>query len=172
MWSIRWLRLVITSGSTSLAKPGSMPLTCRLALPSRPASSMVAIISSGSVPVRWSRMTGPLDTTFTPSRMKPVRSSIDSKTRSSVIAPCTMQSGRSAISSSRSVVALTPSSRPSSASSPASTPFLASVDVHTPTSSRSGWASTPAMACLPMVPVDQTTTRSGFSGITCDMGGY
>ena len=30
---MRWLRLVITSGSTSLAKPGSMPLMCMLALP-------------------------------------------------------------------------------------------------------------------------------------------
>ena len=94
-----------------------------------------------------------------------------SKTRSSAIAVCTIASGASAISASRSVVALIPSSRPSPASSPASLPSLAAVDVQTPTSSRSGWASTPAIACRPMVPVDQTTTRSGFSGMTWPMRG-
>ena len=89
-----------------------------------------------------------------------------SKTRSSAIAACTIASGASAISASRSVVALMPRSRPSSASSPASLPSLSGLDTQTPTSSRSGWASMPAIACRPTVPVDQTTTRSGFSGMT------
>ena len=52
---------------------------------------------------------------------------------------------------------------------PASLPSFSGFDTHTPTSSRSGWASMPAIACRPMVPVDQTTTRSLRSGMAWDM---
>jgi hypothetical protein len=101
-----------------------------------------------------------------PASMNDCRSVIASKTRSSVIAACTIASGRSASSSSLSLVAVMPSSRPSSASSPTSLPAFAALLTQTPTSSRAGWASMPAIACRPMVPVDQTTTRSGCSGMT------
>ena len=110
--------------------------------------------------------TGPLLVTLMPASTNEIRSSMHSKTRSSAIAVCTIASGARAISASRSLVAVMPSSRPSSARVPASLPSLSGLDTHTPTSSRSGWASMPAIACRPMVPVDQTTTRSGLSGTT------
>src|SRR6478735_5298805 len=158
---MRWLRLVSASGSTSLAKPGSMPLTCRLAPVRRPDSASCSSISGGRIFSGHCSRTGPLEVTLMPASMNPNRSWMHSKTRSSAIAVCTMQSGFSAISASRSVVARTPSSRPSSASSPASLPSLAGLDTHTPTSSSAGCASIPAIAWRPMVPVDQTTTFSG-----------
>src|SRR6478735_6937047 len=162
--SIRWERLVSTSGSTSFAKPGSMPLTCRLAPVRSPALWIRSICSGGRIRSGHCSSTGPLEVTLTPASRKSMRSSIASNTRSSVIAVCTIASGASASRAALSVVARTPSSRPSSASSPASLPSLAGLDTHTPTSSRSGCASIPVMACRPTVPVDQTTTLYGVRG--------
>ena len=144
--SIRSQMLVIMSGSQSLAKPGSMPLTHRLAPPSAAASRIGRTSESGAVPSGNWRNTGPLETTLTPARRKRARSVHASTRRWSAMAVCTMQSGSRARSASASVVAATPRERPRPASSPASTPSLASLDTHTPTSSRSGRASMPAMA--------------------------
>ena len=156
---MRCARLVIDSGSTSLANPGSIPLTCSVAPPRAAAASTCSTIDAGRMPCGNCSTTGPLDTTLIPASRNLVRSLIDSTTRSSVIAVCTMQSGARANSSSTSDVATTPSSRPRPANSPASRPTFAGSDTHTPTNSRSGWASIPTIACFPTVPVDHSTTR-------------
>ncbi|WP_039916950.1 hypothetical protein [Amycolatopsis azurea] len=75
-----------TSGSQSLAKPGSMPLTHSDAPPSRAASRMGSIISGGTTPSGYWRNTGLLDTTLIPARRNRFRSSTASTSRSSAIA--------------------------------------------------------------------------------------
>ena len=158
--SIRSETLVMTSGSQSLANPGSTPLTKMEALPAAAASRIGSASGVAISPTGNCRKTGLLDTTLIPRRRKPARSSSASVKRSSAIAVCTMQSGSSANSASASVVAATPSVRPNPASSPASLPSFDGFDTQTPTSSRSGRASMPAIACLPTLPVLHCTTRS------------
>ena len=157
--SMRSETLVMTSGSQSLAKPGSMPLTKIDAPPSAAASRIGAANGAAMSPSGNCRNTGLLDTTLMPRCRNFARSSSASVNRLSAIAVCTMQSGSSASSASASVVAVTPSVRPSPASSPASLPSLAGLDTQTPTSSRSGRASMPAIACRPTLPVLHWTTR-------------
>ena len=158
---MRWLRLVSASGSTSLAKPGSMPLTCRLAPVRVAASASRSSISGGRIfSGHWSR-TGPLEVTLMPASMNPNRSSMHSNTRSSAIAVCTIAVGlqrdqRVAVGGGQE-----PELAAELGQSPASLPSLAGLDTHTPTSSSAGCASIPAIAWRPMVPVDQTTTFSG-----------
>ena len=91
--SMRWERLVITTGSTSLAKPGSMPLMCMLALPLAQASSIRAMNSGGRICSGHCSSTGPLEVTLIPGSTNEIRSSMHSKTRSSAIAVCTIASG-------------------------------------------------------------------------------
>ena len=150
---------VSASGSASLAKPGSIPLTHSDAPPAAAASRTTADIEGSTTPSGNCRNTGPLETTSMPARKKRARSAIASSRRLSAIAVWTMQSGFSASRASASVVARTPSSRPSPARSPASRPALASDETQTPTSSSSGWASMPAMLCRPTLPVLHCTTR-------------
>src|SRR5829696_1639983 len=157
--SIRSLMLVSVSGSQSLAKPGSMPLTHSDTPASSAAWRTPADISSGTTPSGYCRNTGLDDTTLTPARSRRSRSVSASKMRLSAMAVCTTQSGSSASSASASLVATTPRSRSSPASLPASTPTLSGFDTHTPTSSRSGRASMPAIACRPTLPVLHCTTR-------------
>src|SRR6266545_4639667 len=64
---------VTTSGSQSLAKPGSMPLTHRLTSPSSAAWCTGSIIDAGITPSGYCRNTGPLDTTLMPARRIPAR---------------------------------------------------------------------------------------------------
>lgn len=76
----------MTSGSTSLAKPGSMPLTCSVAPPSRPAASSAVIMSSGMVPCGNCSSTGPEAMTSIPARRNRWKSSMASMNRVSVSA--------------------------------------------------------------------------------------
>ena len=96
---------VSTSGSQSLAKPGSTPLTNSEAPPSSAACLIGSVSSGGTVPSGYCRNTGLLDTTLMPAARNRFRSSIASTSRLSAIAVCTMQSGFSASSSSASLVA-------------------------------------------------------------------
>lgn len=84
--SMRSLMPVTASGSTSLAKPGSMPLTKIDAPPAAAASRTGSDISGGTTPSGNWRNTGLLETTFTPARRMRHRSSIASMIRTSAIA--------------------------------------------------------------------------------------
>jgi hypothetical protein len=77
---------VSTSGSQSLAKPGSIPFTHSDAPPSAAAERIGSTSSSGTTPAGYCRNTGALDTTLTPARRIRVRSASASVIRSSAIA--------------------------------------------------------------------------------------
>ena len=99
---------VSTSGSTSLAKPGSMPFTCSEALPAAAALVSFSSMSSGMTPYGYCRNTGPLDTTLMPAARNSSKRSSAPNGSASVIAVCTMQSGSRASSAALSCVAITP----------------------------------------------------------------
>src|SRR5579863_1796603 len=156
---MRSLMPVMTSGSQSLAKPGSMPFTHSDTPAPVAALRRGSVISAGTTPSGYCRNTGPLDTTLAPARRILSRSARASGRRWSAMAVCTTQSGASANRASTSSVAATPRLRPRPARSPASRPTLSGFDTHTPTSSRSGRASMPARAWRPTLPVPHNTTR-------------
>ena len=164
---MRWLRLVITSGSTSLAKPGSMPLMCMLALPLRrtPPRSW-SMISGGRISSGHCSSTGPLLVTLMPASTNEI------EVLDALEDPVVGHRGvhdrvrrqrdqRVAVGGGLDAQLAAQLGQHAGVLAP-----LVRVETHTPTSSRSGWASMPAIACRPMVPVDHTTTRSGFSGMT------
>lgn len=83
---MRSLMPVSASGSTSLANPGSMPLTKIEALPAAAAARTGPDISGGTTPSGNCRKTGLLETTLAPVRRMRARSSRASMMRTSAIA--------------------------------------------------------------------------------------
>ena len=158
--SMRSQMLVATSGSQSLAKPGSMPLTNSDTPPSAAAASTPAYIASGHRAPRVLEEhrarrhdvdAGPQEPLQVGERLEqPV---VGPGGVHDAVGPQGQQRRR------RRRVAATPSVRSRPASLPASMPTLAGLDTHTPTSSRSGRASMPAMAWRPTLPVLHCTTR-------------
>ncbi len=84
--SMRSQTEVRTSGSQSLAKPGSTPLTNSDAPPACAAASIGPSSSLGTTPYGYCRNTGQLDTTLMPAARNLVRSAIASGSRLSAIA--------------------------------------------------------------------------------------
>ena len=153
-----------TSGSTSLAKPGSMPLTCRLAPVRRRRRPPAGRASRGGrIFSGHCSSTGPLETTLMPASTNaeevldaledPVvghRGVHDRVRRQRDQRVAVGGGGDAELAAEVGQLARRPC-RPCRGWTP-----------RRPTSSRSGWASMPAIACRPTVPVDQTTTRSGL----------
>ena len=160
--SMRWLRLVSCSGSTSLAQPGSMPLTCRLA-PSRRGRCR-SIISARQDAVRGTAAApGRTDTTLTPASHELAQ--VVDRLEHPVVGHGAVHDavGSLATSASRSLAGDDAEVAAEPGQLAGVLAGLVRVGHPDADELQSRVASIPAIAWRPTVPVDQTTTRRGVS---------